>query len=168
LIPQVRACLPIQAGPPTAPKAPGEAGPPLTEPGPAGSDGVWDQGRSDGEALRFVRRLSFGDRGSESLAVLFSNALIDFPRQMLLGGASKLSIAHYAGKYLLIAFHPVDEKIFNDTTEEGGKVRKIVGLGSFDDLLILLGRRTNLIEEELVGLCEISAKTLVELMDQCR
>jgi len=76
-------------------------------------------------------------------------------------GRAEFLVRHHAREDLFIALHPVDEEFVEHALQVGGEVRQIVGLGGLDYLVALFRAGTNLVEEKLVRLREVSDESLV-------
>jgi len=83
---------------------------------------------------------------------------------VLLCGAAERLVRHHTGENLLITLHALNEELVDHPLKVGREGAQIVGLGSFNNLRILLRTGSNLIEEELIRLFEVGAETLIELL----
>lgn len=79
---------------------------------------------------------------------------------MFLRNQAKLLIAHYTAEDLVVTFHSLNEKIIEDSAEEGGEVCEVVSSRRLNNRLVALGRSAYLIKEKLIGVREVSAKPL--------
>ena len=98
--------------------------------------------------------------------VPLAHALPDLTGDMFVGGASERLVAHNTFEDVFVAVHTLDEQLIKHPFEVRGKVLEGVGPRRLGHLVRVLGRGSDLVEEELIGLGEIGAEALVELFDQ--
>ena len=82
------------------------------------------------------------------------------------GGTPEIWIVHNAIENLFVAVHPVDEESPEHAIKNVLEIIKCVDLCGCLKRLVLDRRFGNLIKEELIGLPEVGAETVIELVNE--
>src|SRR5690606_41108572 len=87
---------------------------------------------------------------------------------MLMRGGAKLFVSHYARKYFFVGFHAVDKEFIEYALQISRKIGQVIGSGGFDNCFVAFRTGADLVEEQLIGLGEVCADALNELIADAR